>query len=183
MSEHSRKRRDFIQNITIAVLCVSAVLLFAQTQVYNLGVNSNLFTFLSGHDLQVAPVSPDQTDTLLTAPVRIAAASTFGRYGNVTLSTEDEDFEPLRGLLEQALAAVDRLTGSTQEDFFAALETAGVYYDFLSPLPLSLLAGWYGMNFVNMPELHWKYGYPVFIVVSVAICVGLVVWFKKKKWF
>lgn len=140
MSEHSRKRRDFIQNITIAVLCVSAVLLFAQTQVYNLGVNSNLFTFLSGHDLQVAPVSPDQTDTLLTAPVRIAAASTFGRYGNVTLSTEDEDFEPLRGLLEQALAAVDRLTGSTQEDFFAALETAGVYYDFLSPLPLSLLA-------------------------------------------
>lgn len=50
-------------------------------------------------------------------------------------------------------------------------------------LPLSLLAGWYGMNFVNMPELHWKYGYPVFIVVSVAICVGLVVWFKKKKWF
>ena len=50
-------------------------------------------------------------------------------------------------------------------------------------LPLSLLAGWYGMNFSNMPELQWKYGYPVFIVVSVAICVGLVVWFKKKKWF
>ena len=50
-------------------------------------------------------------------------------------------------------------------------------------LPLTLVAGWYGMNFSNMPELQWKYGYPVFIVVSVAICVGLVVWFKKKKWF
>lgn len=140
MSEHSRKRRDFIQNITIAVLCVSAVLLFAQTQIYNLGVNSSLVAFLSGHDLQVAPVSPSQTDALLTAPVRIAAASTFGRYGNVTLSTDDDAFEPLRGLLEQALASANDLTGSSQEDFWAALETTGVYYDFLSPLPLSLLA-------------------------------------------
>lgn len=50
-------------------------------------------------------------------------------------------------------------------------------------LPLSLLAGWYGMNFVNMPELHWKYGYPAVIAVSAVICVGLVLWFKKKKWF
>lgn len=140
MSEHTRKRRDFIQNITIAVLCVSAVLLFAQTQIYNLGINSSLFSFLSEHDLQVAPVSPGQTDTLLTAPVRIAAASAFGRYGNVTLSTGDDAFEPLRGLLEQALASADDLTDSGQEEFLAALETTGMYYDFLSPLPLSVLA-------------------------------------------
>ena len=139
MSEHTRKRRDFIQNITIAVLCVSAVLLFAQTQIYNLGINSSLFSFLSEHDLQVAPVSPNQTDTMLTAPVRIAAASAFGRYGNVTLSTDNEAFEPLRGLLEQALASTDRFEDSNQEDFFAALETTSVYYDFLSSLPLSLL--------------------------------------------
>lgn len=36
MSEHTRKHRDFIQNITIALLFVSAVLLFAQTQIYGL---------------------------------------------------------------------------------------------------------------------------------------------------
>ena len=49
-------------------------------------------------------------------------------------------------------------------------------------LPLTLLAGWYGMNFVNMPELHWRYGYPAVAGVSLAIVLGLVWFFKRKKW-
>lgn len=49
-------------------------------------------------------------------------------------------------------------------------------------LPLTLLAGWYGMNFANMPELQWKYGYPAVILVSVGIVAALVIYFKKKKW-
>ena len=47
---------------------------------------------------------------------------------------------------------------------------------------LTLLTGWYGMNFVGMPELTWKYGYPVAIVVSVVIVVALLRHFKKKNW-
>ncbi len=38
------------------------------------------------------------------------------------------------------------------------------------------------MNFVGMPELTWKYGYPVAIVVSVVIVVALLRHFKKKNW-
>ena len=49
-------------------------------------------------------------------------------------------------------------------------------------LPLTLIAGWYGMNFRYMPELEWKYSYPVLIAVSVLIVVVCLVWFKKKKW-
>ena len=49
-------------------------------------------------------------------------------------------------------------------------------------LPLSLVAGWYGMNFVGMPELTWKYGYPAVIAVSAAI-VLLSLWIMKKKKF
>lgn len=49
-------------------------------------------------------------------------------------------------------------------------------------LPLTLLAGWYGMNFANMPELRWKYGYPAVILVSAAIVAALLAYFKKKKW-
>ena len=48
-------------------------------------------------------------------------------------------------------------------------------------LPLTLLAGWYGMNFTYMPELDWRWGYPVLIVVSVAIVAGLFWYFKHKK--
>ena len=49
-------------------------------------------------------------------------------------------------------------------------------------LPLSLLAGWYGMNFTGMPELTWKYGYPAAIAVSVGIVI-LSLWICKKKKF
>jgi magnesium transporter len=48
-------------------------------------------------------------------------------------------------------------------------------------LPLTLLVGWYGMNF-RMPELEWTYGYPVMIGICVALVVWLLVIFKKKKW-
>lgn len=49
-------------------------------------------------------------------------------------------------------------------------------------LPLTLLVGWYGMNFVNMPELHWRYGYPAVIAFSIIIVAALFWYFKHKKW-
>lgn len=48
-------------------------------------------------------------------------------------------------------------------------------------LPLTLIAGWYGMNFYNMPELSWEYGYLTVSVVSVLIIVISLWYFKKKK--
>ena len=48
-------------------------------------------------------------------------------------------------------------------------------------LPLTLITGWYGMNFINMPELTSPYGYPAVIGVSVAVAVICIVIFKKKK--
>lgn len=49
--------------------------------------------------------------------------------------------------------------------------------------PLSLITSWYGMNFRNMPELEWQYGYPIVIVVSVIIVILSVWWFKRKGYF
>lgn len=50
-------------------------------------------------------------------------------------------------------------------------------------LPLTLLTGWYGMNFSYMPELHWKYGYLAVIIVAVLIVSLEIIYFKKKKFF
>ena len=50
-------------------------------------------------------------------------------------------------------------------------------------LPLTLIAGWYGMNFTGMPLLEWRYGYPVVVAVSVLVVAGLIWYFKRKKWF
>ncbi len=49
-------------------------------------------------------------------------------------------------------------------------------------LPLTLIAGWYGMNFKYMPELEWRYSYPVVIAVSIVIVIASLAWFKRKKW-
>lgn len=49
-------------------------------------------------------------------------------------------------------------------------------------LPLTLIAGWYGMNFRYMPELNWPWSYPIVFVVCIVIVVACLVFFKKKKW-
>lgn len=50
-------------------------------------------------------------------------------------------------------------------------------------LPLTLIVGWYGMNFTNMPELRWQYGYPAVILLSAVIVVWCVHICKKKHFF
>lgn len=49
-------------------------------------------------------------------------------------------------------------------------------------LPLTLIVGWFGMNFKHMPELEWRYAYPLLIVVCVLLVLGILFYFKKRKW-
>ena len=49
--------------------------------------------------------------------------------------------------------------------------------------PLTVIVGWYGMNFKYMPEFAWKYGYVYVIILSVLVVTVLTIIGKKKKWF
>jgi len=49
-------------------------------------------------------------------------------------------------------------------------------------LPLALLAGIYGMNFANMPELQWRYGYFTILIAMAVIAISLAVYFRRRKW-
>jgi len=49
-------------------------------------------------------------------------------------------------------------------------------------IPLTFIAGIYGMNFTNMPELNWRYGYPVVLILMLILTVGMIWFFKRKKW-
>ena len=49
-------------------------------------------------------------------------------------------------------------------------------------MPLTLITGWYGMNFRYMPELGWRYGYIVVIGISIVIVIFCLILFRKKKW-
>lgn len=50
-------------------------------------------------------------------------------------------------------------------------------------IPLTFLTGIYGMNFHYMPELSSKYGYPIFWVITIALILFMINYFRKKNWF
>ncbi len=50
-------------------------------------------------------------------------------------------------------------------------------------LPLTLIAGWYGMNFEHMPEIKSEYAYPVTIAASIMIVAASLYYFKKKNFW
>lgn len=49
-------------------------------------------------------------------------------------------------------------------------------------MPLTVITGIYGMNFDNMPELHWHYGYFIVLGLMLCIIVGLLIFFSRRKW-
>ena len=49
-------------------------------------------------------------------------------------------------------------------------------------MPLTFIAGIYGMNFKYMPELEWRWGYPAVWLIVVVIGISMLIYFKKKKW-
>lgn len=49
-------------------------------------------------------------------------------------------------------------------------------------MPLTFIVGVYGMNFDYMPELHWRYGYPIVLCAMLGLSLLIYLWFKRKKW-
>jgi magnesium transporter len=49
-------------------------------------------------------------------------------------------------------------------------------------LPLTFIVGVYGMNFDQMPELRWKYGYPAILLVMFLVFLIIYLWFRRRKW-
>lgn len=49
-------------------------------------------------------------------------------------------------------------------------------------MPLTFIVGVYGMNFDNIPELHWRYGYLIVLGVMALTTVGLIVYFRRRGW-
>lgn len=86
--------------------------------------------------------------------------------------------EMLREYLVQIRDLYQSLIAVQQNEVISILTVVTTIF-----LPLTLIAGWYGMNFPNMPEFHWKYAYQAVIIVSVAVILLEVIYFKKKKMF
>jgi magnesium transporter len=86
--------------------------------------------------------------------------------------------EHLSGKVQFLLDAVLGLINIAQNDIFKVLTVASVVGIFPT-----LVAGWYGMNFHNMPEYNWAFGYQYGIGVIAASTILPLAWFKWRGWF
>jgi magnesium transporter len=102
-----------------------------------------------------------------------------------------ERVDGFRTLLQNALMVHATLVGQRQNEETKALTEASLAQGEQTKRISSwaailfaptLVASIYGMNFTNMPELHWTYGYPYAILLMVALGFGLYLSFKRRGW-
>ncbi len=108
----------------------------------------------------------------------------------------DKSSEPFfRDLYDHAVQVID--TVESFRDILSGLQD--IYLSFVSTrlnevmkiltifstifIPLTFIVGVYGMNFKVMPELEWSWGYPALWCLMIGLTVGMVIYFKIKKWF
>ncbi|MBQ1320698.1 MAG: hypothetical protein IIY53_03515 [Solobacterium sp.] len=100
----------------------------------------------------------------------------FRLFGERTARLQDSVTE-LREYIVQLRDLVSEQLGIRQNHIMTLLTVITTIF-----MPLTLIVGWYGMNFVNMPELYSPWGYPVVIFVSVAIVSVSLFWFRRQHW-
>lgn len=140
--------KNTLQNILIVLLSMSAILLFLDISNVFSGSKSSLSSLLSGNDPTVGTSAPTKLADI-SAPVSVAIAGAYGRYGNLTLTTTDEDFSSLGTLLREALGSSGAFAACSKRQFRSALSSSGIYYDFRTVLPLSVLGGLVGASVKN----------------------------------
>jgi magnesium transporter len=88
--------------------------------------------------------------------------------------------EMASGLMEEYMSAVS----NRMNEIMKVLTVIATLF-----IPLTFIVGVYGMNFDtktspwNMPELEWAYGYPAVLLLMAFVAGGMILYFRRKKWF
>lgn len=112
-------------------------------------------------------------------------AQKYASEGAVSVYTEL--VENVSGLSEDLLNLrdfVSQVREAYQEQVDISLNSVMKFLTVVTSIfmPLSFLAGWYGMN-LKMPEVDLEYGYAIPIVITIVVATTCIVYFAKKKWF
>ncbi len=94
---------------------------------------------------------------------------------NIKFATESSD--SYREILSDQLNIYHTTISSKLNDIMKFLTVFSVIF-----IPLTFIAGIYGTNFDILPELHYKYSYFIMVGVMLVLALGMIVYFKKKKW-
>jgi magnesium transporter len=113
-----------------------------------------------------------QPTPLLSDDVRLYLRDTDD-HGAQLVDVVDSQRELVNGLMNTYLSAV---ANRTNEVMKVLTIMSSIF------IPLTFLAGIYGMNFADMPELHARWGYPVLLGVMTALGIGMLLYFRRQGW-
>ena len=92
----------------------------------------------------------------------------------------DELTESVNSLLNLHVSLASQRTNEASHRTNEVMRILTIFSVFL--MPLNVFTGIYGMNFAHMPELSWRYGYPMVIGVMITMELLIFMWFKRKGW-
>jgi magnesium transporter len=97
-------------------------------------------------------------------------------------------YDEIFHISELAQGYTDTLTGILQVYLNMSSNRTGEVVKLLTLItvittPLMMVGTWYGMNFKNMPELDWKYGYTAAVGLTLLSTIATYCYFRRKKWF
>lgn len=154
--DRKARRVDRAQDLAIALLTLSFVLLLLQTPLFGDAKAGTLSATVRGWfgSVQDAVSAEEDALTALSVPVRIVYTNDFLRSGADALTTADGAFEEAGSFLGEAIGSAYGISGAAESSFLSALDGAGIYFDFASELPLEVLAARLGVQSPTARELN-----------------------------
>jgi len=110
-------------------------------------------------------------------PIIPAKLSIYFRDVADLLARINDNLDTYRDLLTSALDGYRTTASNRLNEIIKVLTVIATIM-----MPLTVITGIYGMNFKNMPEIDWRYGYYGVIFFMVLVAVGMLFFFKRKKW-
>ncbi|MFZ3167992.1 MAG: magnesium/cobalt transporter CorA [Candidatus Methanoperedens sp.] len=110
--------------------------------------------------------------SLIQEPTRIYLKDVYDHTIQV-IDTVETYRDVLSGMLDVYLSSIS----NKMNEIMKVLTIIATIF-----IPLTFIAGVYGMNFEFMPELRWRWGYPAIWAVMICVGISMLVYFRKKKW-
>jgi len=109
---------------------------------------------------------------LIEEPTRLYLRDVYDHTIQV-VDTIETSRDALSGMLEVYLSSISNIMNQVMK----VLTIIATIF-----IPLTFIAGIYGMNFRNIPELEWRWGYPLVLLAMIGVVVSMLVYFKRKRW-
>jgi magnesium transporter len=109
---------------------------------------------------------------LISDPVRLYLRDVYDHTIRI-IETVEAFRDIMAGILDIYLSSISNRTNAVMK----VLTIIATIF-----MPLTFIAGIYGMNFKYMPELEWRWGYPLILLGMVSLGISMLIFFKRKKW-